>query len=437
MNTNKINTAAKKLLKNPLNVQSTKNLNSSKLILVRHAESEFNKSISLLEKKAENMNLTKQEFRKMQKLISANREFIDSPITDWGISQCRKAAAQIVNEPIKYVFVSPMRRCLETCRIILEHKLNLNLKNDNVNVNGNNFKDKGEENENGLKEFKDKNANANANFGISVNGKSAASQFNFGTANENNDQEKSKNKKNNNNDENDDNKDHLHLKQIIKENRTDLKVIVHPYLFEKIEDSCDLLGDIYKNRDEYNYFDWSLFNNCGFDRHSILFYQSKFCDNNHIKLSNDFDNNNNTLLEEKAEEAKSQIESFYFDSIKNEILKSKLIDREKIKEIYHDTVINGIHELFEKEVFIESSFQTFERLNFFKEFVSNFIDIKKIERQAEKEEEEIIKEKILVVGHSVLFKHFTSNYLSEEDFSPGPDEYKMSNCEFLGVNINL
>lgn len=387
---------AKKVLKNPLNITSLKNLNLANVILVRHAESEFNKSIRSIEKKAEIMSLPKKEFREMQKLISGNKEFIDSPITDLGIDQCKKAAMEIANVPIKYVFVSPMRRCLETCRIILENKINLNLKNQ-TKTNNSSI---------GIINKNENNAYADAN--KSNLNKSTASQFNFSTA-----------ENANANSYDDDN--HLHLKQIMKENKFNIKVIVHPYLFEKIEDSCDLIGDIYQNRDDYNYFDWSLFNNTGFDKNSILFYQSKFCDNI---------NNNEINLNEN--EAKRELENYYFETIKNEIFKTKINDRQKIKELYHDTIVSGINKLFDQEIFIESSFQTLERLNYFKEFILNFMEMKRIGL-----DEQTINEKILVIGHSVLFKHFTSNYLSEEDFSPGPNEYKLSNCEFLGVKMNL
>ncbi len=356
----------KSLVKNPLNISVVKNLNLANILLVRHAESEFNNSISLLENKALHSNLPKNQFKIMQKTISGNKQYIDSPITEKGINQCHKASLEIKDLNIKYVFVSPLKRCLETCRIILENKI----KNDLINTDQTN---------------------------ISNNG-------------------------------------HLNLKDIMKEKKIDIKIVVHPYLFEKIEDSCDLIGDIYKNRDEYNYFDWSLFNNFGFEKSNIIYYQSKFCDNVYN------DNNNNDVIPKQKNLEIGNITDFnsnyYFNAIKDELLKNNIIESEQIKEIYHEYLINEINKLYDNDVYLESSFQTIERLNYLKEFLLDFMDVKKINCDS-LIENNINSEKILLVGHSVLFKHLTSKFLTEDSLNPGPNEYKLNNCEFMGVKIHI
>jgi hypothetical protein len=61
-------------------------------------------------------------------------------------------------------------------------------------------------------------------------------------------------------------------------------VIVHPLIFEKIEDSCDLLGDINSNMKAWNNYDWSLYKNI---EHTNI-YQLNYCDNVPIKKKLDF-----------------------------------------------------------------------------------------------------------------------------------------------------
>jgi len=403
------------LIKNPLNITSIKNPKLSNIILLRHAESEFNKSISLLGKNTKELNLPKNEIRKMQKFICVNKEYIDSPITKLGNSQCQKAGQDIQDLNIKYVFVSPLKRCLETCRIILENKINRDLNNSYQKKYSSDKEIINETNKLLNENFEKKNLNEDLSLKNEINNNSNLSHFNYSTS-------ENSNKIYNEN--------YLHLKQIIREKKSEIKIIVHPYLFEKIEDSCDLIDDIFFNKDEYNYYDWSLFNNFGFDKSNILFYQSKFCDIVH----NDFFN--------EREIKDSYQNHFYFENINKEILKNQISEKLKIKELYHEMMVDAIQRLFDNDQYIESSRQTIERLNYFKEFILNFIDMKKVKFNNSATDNYLKNninddEKILIVGHSILFKHFTSNYLTSQDMSPGPNEYKLGNCELLGIKINF
>jgi len=50
--------------------------------------------------------------------------------------------------------------------------------------------------------------------------------------------------------------------------------VVHPLIFEKIEDSCDLIQDIEKNMKLFSYFDWNMFKGI---THAPI-YQYQYCD---------------------------------------------------------------------------------------------------------------------------------------------------------------
>ena len=73
---------------------------------------------------------------------------------------------------------------------------------------------------------------------------------------------------------------------------------------------------------------------------------------------------------------------------------------------------------------------TIERLDYFKHFLLDFIEMNKIT-------DENFNEKILVFGHSVIFKHMTSKNLLEEDLSPPEEEFKLKNCEYVGIKFDV
>lgn len=337
----------KVLIKNPLKTSILDDINKSKVILIRHAESEFNLSLKNMQEKITQEN----EQKKLHKNLSTHRELVDSFITEKGINQCINAGKELSKTPIKYVFTSPLRRSLETCKLVLQSKYT--------------EKEKLEKEINSEEKL-------NANEGL------------------------------------------LPIKEILSNKNEKIKIIVHPFLFEKIEDSCDLIEDIYKNRDDYKEFDWSLFNS--FNRNNILYYQANFCDNipqgeiKDLKKEENFENN-------------------YLEEINKQIKSKNLKENNEIINVYLDVIIKGISSNFENNEFIESSFKTIERLDYFKNFLLEFIEMNKIN-------DENLNDKILVFGHSMIFKHWTSKNLLEEDLSPPLEEFKLKNCEFVGIKFD-
>lgn len=527
---------SKALIRNPLNVERITNLSSASVILVRHAESEFNKHFASFQANTHRnttQSLSDKEIRNLHKFVKTRKDLIDSRITDYGKHQCTLAGLEIRNLPIKYVFVSPMRRTLETCRLILENKINseLNFHNNFNNINKNNYqiyennkknnnniftsfenkitngaetkasnqkksdfinqantdayinnttltapeewKQESQNNltsvvSNTINYFKNK-SNSISDFiwkiklsivlysaqlgqilGIKLNNTSniTASKDIYpeiNSTNNNFNSTKIINSFNNNNNNNDNIYDSrtkfITLKEFMASEKEDLKIIVHPFLFEKIEDSCDILGDIDKNKEEYSYYDWSLFNDLlKNDFSAMQFYQSKYCDMvAHERLAHgaSLQNWDNFLVSDNVKQQSGRTalqKSFYFELIQAELLKKGVSDPEEVREIYHEVILNGMKRLFDEELEIESSFQTIERLKEFKKFLIEFMEQNKVKTENLHKEK---TEKILIVGHSVIFQHFTSLYLNEEDFSPGPNEYKLNNCEFSGIQLNV
>ena len=77
------------------------------------------------------------------------------------------------------------------------------------------------------------------------------------------------------------------------------------------------------------------------------------------------------------------------------------------------------------DVYIESSHKTFQRLMNFKNYLNLFLEKNKLEDN----------EKILVIGHSVLFKHLMSTQLEENSFIPLKSENVLKNCEIAGISF--
>ena len=312
----------KALINNPIKALVIDDILKSSIIIIRHAESEFNKTVKLLKERIE---IVDQKI--FLKNIKSDRQLVDSFITEKGRNQCLKAGKELSNIPIKYIFTSPLRRSLETCKLVIQSKFS-----------------------------------ENSNYLIPI-------------------------------------------KEIKEQNN--IKIIVHPYLFEKIEDSCDLIEDINKNRDNYKEFDWSFFDNM--NRNDFLFYQANFCDNYHHPEDSNIS---------------------YSEEIRKYIKEKNLKENKEIIDIYLDVVLKGISKQFDNGKFIESSFKTIERLDYFKNFIMDFIEKNKINNENN-------NEKILVFGHSIYFKHLTSKKLSEEDLSPPLEDSVLENCEFIGIKFDI
>lgn len=344
----------KSLIKNPLNSSVTNDIENSKIILIRHAESEFNKILKTMQDKTPN----EIERKMLHKNLSSSKEHVDCFITEKGRNQCQEAGRLLEKASIKYAFTSPLRRSLETCRLVLKSKL-----------------------------AEEKNLNADAdNYANSPSQKNACYED--------------------------------------IEITSKIKVIVHPYLFEKIEDSCDLIENINKNREDYKEFDWSLFdNNNIINRNESLYYQANFCDRYSPVFATEKDKFYNS----------EKFHNNYLDEIKNLLLEKDLKKEKEIIDIYLNCLVKGIYRLFDYEndndKYVESSFKTIERLENIKKYLLEFIERNKLD-------EENNKEKIILFGHSIIFKHLTSKNLLEEDLSPPLEESKLKNCEFLGIGFS-
>jgi len=77
--------------------------------------------------------------------------------------------------------------------------------------------------------------------------------------------------------------------------------------------------------------------------------------------------------------------------------------------------------------YIESSRKTMERLELFKMYINGFLDENNSKLGGDK--------KVLVVGHSILFKHLTSRKLYEDTYEPFEDEIVLKNCETVSLSF--
>jgi len=277
-----------KMVINPLktNFERNKFKLKSELIILRHAESYFNIAIHDLEKKIKFHDHC--EFIRTKNRIRFSPDLLDCDITEKGLNQCIEAGQNIKfnNYNIKYVFVSPMKRCLMTCENVL------------------------------------KSANINP------------------------------------------------------------QVIVHPMLFEKIEDSCDLIKDLKINMKCWNKYDWSLFYEID------AFYQLKYLDRDTLDYY-----------------------KIPWNHLKNNICS--------------DIIINWMEILEKHNHFIESSTITYNRLSDFKKLLIPFLKNNNLKNN----------EKILIIGHSVLFKHLTATHVSEDNHNPISNEEVLKNCEYAGLSF--
>lgn len=185
-------------------------------------------------------------------------------------------------------------------------------------------------------------------------------------------------------------------------------VEVHPYLFEKIEDSCDLLGSVTSNKNSFHEFyfrrnkfniDWSAFDSLKDD---TRIYHLKHC-RKIIKEGEVFDVN----------------KDYYYN------LALKLLEEDKLS--YNEVlnrVIDEMAKLSRKNEFIEDFHSTFERIDIvnkrIKEIISNLDKSK--------------DEKLLVVGHSVIFKSWYTDDIYSDTYNLASDSEKLTNCEIIGAN---
>ena len=91
----------------------SKDLNSN-ILLMRHGESlfniEFNKLKDIKDEKL---------YEEKRNDIRFSERLLDSDLTELGVEQCKNSAEILKNTAIKYIFVSPVLRALNTCSMLL------------------------------------------------------------------------------------------------------------------------------------------------------------------------------------------------------------------------------------------------------------------------------------------------------------------------------
>jgi broad specificity phosphatase PhoE len=182
-----------------------------------------------------------------------------------------------------------------------------------------------------------------------------------------------------------------------RENKTE--IIVNPYIYERIEDSCDFIKDIYKTMKEFSFFDnnglkipidWKQ---CLLDSH-LPIYQLMYCD---MVITEDL-----VMKRKELHYYQKELES-YKKYKKYTDFKDYLAIMDKLEE-HHGYAI-------------ESNVMTMSRLVKFKE------DLGKFNKD----------EKILVVGHSELFRHLLASNV-DEGMNP-VERTVIGNCEVVGIKF--
>lgn len=211
-------------------------------------------------------------------------------------------------------------------------------------------------------------------------------------------------------------------------------VEINPFLFEKIEDSSDLNNNLNTKKENFSTFvfrnkkypiNWdkmtSVFNN-----NDYLYYQLRFCD----QILDDKLANNKIAKYDIENELKNNIitNNFY-----NYVLsKAKnMSDEDLSEEINNNIIPNVIHEMkrlaeYDNDAFIES----FDSVSYRLKQVTK--DIQKCYPNPQNN----IDNKVLIIGHSVLFQYWCTQSIKKDSFDPHIDRERLYNCELVGVNFN-
>jgi len=279
------------IIRSPLITKFEKNL-SSKLILTRHGESIYNKKI----REINSLKLKNhEEFTKLRMETRVSPDYCDCDITEHGQEECYNTGKKLESINLKYIFVSPMMRALQSCENVVKGYLDANKINDS--------------------------------------------------------------------------------------NKSP-KVMVSPLIFEKIEDGCDILSNIYRNMSAYNDYDWTEFKKLR--QETLPIYMLNYCD---------------TIIDVKTKEKKFSNDNPYFNLCLSQFKKN-------LKFNHEDLILRAMEEL--GETYIESSIKTYDRLIEFKTFLSRFLKENTLKKD----------ERILLVGHSIVFKHFFTKMIYEDTFEP-------------------
>ena len=186
---------------------------------------------------------------------------------------------------------------------------------------------------------------------------------------------------------------------------------IHPYLFEKIEDSCDLIRPINENIEyfkEYSFrnknydVDWTNFNDI---TENINYYQLLHCRNTTI--------NNKIIKMNKSHNYEFMIKAINENTIDYEDVQCHLIEEMKKLGKQGEHIEN-----------FESTFERIEKVNKrVNEIISNLDQSK--------------NEKVLIIGHSMFFLTWYSEYVMKNTYDLICEDKKdvLKNCEILGVNL--
>jgi broad specificity phosphatase PhoE len=99
-----------------------------KIYLMRHAESLYNEEAQQIKNSCSDRLITMDgEEKKLQNLrMSTAKDILNARLSERGITQVQKLMAEGTYKKIKYVVLSPLRRCLETFEYLFEDRISKN-----------------------------------------------------------------------------------------------------------------------------------------------------------------------------------------------------------------------------------------------------------------------------------------------------------------------
>ena len=185
------------------------------------------------------------------------------------------------------------------------------------------------------------------------------------------------------------------------------QVIIHPLIFEKLEDVCDFFStDLNAKKTMFHSYDWSLFDKI----ENLTFYYYKFCDN--------YLNEEGKICKTKTDTSTEKIsinENFYCQKLKEYFGDCNNSEFEK-------KILCEIKRLDQFNTYIESSESAFERIKIFNKTLTEFSS------------KLLGNEKILTIGHSIFFKHMTLTDYKTEEFVNENYAY-LKNCEIISYFV--
>lgn len=213
-------------------------------------------------------------------------------------------------------------------------------------------------------------------------------------------------------------------------------VEVHPLLYEKIEDSCDLIRSLEENEKFFSVFnfrdklfpvDWGKFNSMPYTLYDKRIYQLKNCRKLAIKNMNNANANNSYKTNYLGNSDNSNsfklidIDKDYYYNFGIKSLNSKEVN---IEDVF-GFLLDEMKKLSEINECIEDYESTFERIRELYKYVKGIVSGL----------DQSKNEKILIVGHSVFLKYWCTELICQETFKPKSETKKLGNCEIVGVEL--